>query len=58
MLSSPNFFRLEIAYSELEVYQTMLEPPFDVRKGTATFRTGRAWDTSCARTTWRGAIAY
>ncbi|MBV8716006.1 MAG: mandelate racemase/muconate lactonizing enzyme family protein [Chloroflexi bacterium] len=33
MLSCPNFFRLEIAYSELAVYQTVVEPPFDVREG-------------------------
>jgi len=33
MLSTPNFFRLEIAYSELEVYQQVMEPVFDVRNG-------------------------
>ena len=33
MLSTPNFFRLEIAYSELEVYQKIMEPPFDVQGG-------------------------
>jgi galactonate dehydratase len=33
MLSTPNFFRLEIAYSELELYQQVMDPPFDVRGG-------------------------
>jgi len=33
MLTTPNFFRLEIAYSELEVYQRVMDPPFDVRAG-------------------------
>jgi hypothetical protein len=33
MLSTPNFFRLEIAYSELEVYQRIMDPPFDVANG-------------------------
>jgi galactonate dehydratase len=33
MLTTPNFFRLEIAYSELEVYQQVMDPPFDVRAG-------------------------
>jgi galactonate dehydratase len=33
MLTVPNFFRLEIAYSELEVYQKVIDPPFDVRGG-------------------------
>jgi galactonate dehydratase len=33
MLSTPNFFRLEIAYSELEVYQKIMDPPFDVAHG-------------------------
>ncbi len=33
MLTTPNFFRLEIAYSELEVYQQVMQPPFDVRSG-------------------------
>jgi galactonate dehydratase len=33
MMTTPNFFRLEIAYSELEVYQTLIDPPFDVRGG-------------------------
>jgi galactonate dehydratase len=33
MLTTPNFFRLEIAYSELEVYQHTMDPPFDVRAG-------------------------
>jgi galactonate dehydratase len=33
MLTTPNFFRLEIAYSELEVYQKIMDPPFDVRGG-------------------------
>ena len=33
MMSVPNFFRLEIAYSELEVYQKVMDPPFDVHDG-------------------------
>jgi galactonate dehydratase len=33
MMSTPNFFRLEIAYSELEVYQRVMDPPFDVANG-------------------------
>jgi galactonate dehydratase len=33
MLTSPNFFRLEIAYSELELYQQVVDPPFDVHDG-------------------------
>jgi galactonate dehydratase len=33
MLTTPNFFRLEIAYSELERYQQVIDPPFDVRGG-------------------------
>jgi len=33
MMTTPNFFRLEIAYSELEVYQQVMDPPFDVRAG-------------------------
>jgi galactonate dehydratase len=33
MLTTPNFFRLEIAYSELELYQQVVDPPFDVRAG-------------------------
>lgn len=33
MMSTPNFFRLEIAYSELEIYQKVIDPPFDVRGG-------------------------
>ncbi len=33
MMTTPNFFRLEIAYSELEVYQKRIDPPFDVRGG-------------------------
>jgi galactonate dehydratase len=33
MMSTANFFRLEIAYSELELYQKVMDPPFDVRGG-------------------------
>jgi len=33
MLTCPNFFRLEIAYSELELYQKVMDPPFDVHDG-------------------------
>ena len=33
MMTCPNFFRLEIAYSELEMYQKIVDPPFDVRSG-------------------------
>ena len=33
MMTCPNFFRLEIAYSELEMYQKVVDPPFDVRGG-------------------------
>ena len=33
MMTTPNFFRLEIAYSELELYQQVIDPPFDVRGG-------------------------
>lgn len=33
MMTTPNFFRLEIAYSELERYQQVMDPPFDVRDG-------------------------
>jgi galactonate dehydratase len=33
MMSTPNFFRLEIAYSELELYQQVMDPPFEVRGG-------------------------
>ena len=33
MMTCPNFFRLEIAYSELEMYQKIVDPPFDVRGG-------------------------
>jgi galactonate dehydratase len=33
MMSVPNFFRLEIAYSELELYQKVMDPPFDVHDG-------------------------
>jgi galactonate dehydratase len=33
MMSTANFFRLEIAYSELELYQQVVDPPFDVRGG-------------------------
>jgi galactonate dehydratase len=33
MMTTPNFFRLEIAYSELELYQQIMDPPFDVAAG-------------------------
>lgn len=33
MMTCPNFFRLEIAYSELELYQQTMTPAFDVREG-------------------------
>jgi galactonate dehydratase len=33
MMTCPNFFRLEIAYSELPRYQQAMDPPFDVRDG-------------------------
>lgn len=33
MTTTPNFFRLEVAYSELERYQQVMEPPFDVSRG-------------------------
>ena len=33
MMSTPNFYRLEIAYSELPYYNTALTPPLDVRNG-------------------------
>ena len=33
MMSTPNFFRLEIAYSELTAYNEAMDPPFDVREG-------------------------
>jgi galactonate dehydratase len=33
MMTCPNFFRLEIAYSELELYQQVMTPAFDVREG-------------------------
>jgi galactonate dehydratase len=33
MMTTPNFFRLEIAYSELRHYQEALTPPLDVRDG-------------------------
>jgi galactonate dehydratase len=33
MLTTPNFFRLEIAYSELERYQKIVDPPFEVANG-------------------------
>ncbi len=33
MMTTPNFFRLEIAYSELPRYQEALTPPLDVRDG-------------------------
>lgn len=33
MMSVPNFYRLEIAYSELSLYNQALDPPLDVRDG-------------------------
>lgn len=33
MMTTPNFFRLEIAYSELPMYQEALTPPLDVHDG-------------------------
>ena len=33
MMSTPNFFRLEIAYSELEQYNQAMTPAFDIREG-------------------------
>ncbi|MCC6178892.1 MAG: mandelate racemase/muconate lactonizing enzyme family protein [Chloroflexi bacterium] len=33
MMSTANFFRLEIAYSELVRYQEAMDPPFDLRGG-------------------------
>ena len=33
MMTVPNFYRLEIAYSELDVYNQALDPPLDVRGG-------------------------
>ncbi|MFN8524508.1 MAG: mandelate racemase/muconate lactonizing enzyme family protein [Chloroflexota bacterium] len=33
MMSTPNFFRLEIAYSELPRYQEALYPPLDIHDG-------------------------
>ena len=33
MMSTPNFYRLEIAYSELPHYNTALTPTLDVRNG-------------------------
>ena len=33
MMSTPNFYRLEIAYSELELYNQALTPALDVRGG-------------------------
>ena len=33
MMSTPNFDRLEIAYSELPHYNSALTPPLDVRNG-------------------------
>ncbi len=33
MMTVPNFYRLEIAYSELGLYNQALEPPLDVRQG-------------------------
>jgi galactonate dehydratase len=36
MMTTPNFFRLEIAYSELPRYNEAMTPPFDVRDGYFT----------------------
>ena len=33
MISTPNFYRLEIAYSELPFYNAALTPALDVRNG-------------------------
>ena len=33
MMSTPNFYRLEIAYSELAYYNAALTPALDVREG-------------------------
>ena len=33
VMSVPNFYRLEIAYSELPQYHKALDPPLDVRNG-------------------------
>jgi galactonate dehydratase len=33
MMTTPNFFRLEIAYSELPVYQEAMDPPFEIHDG-------------------------
>ena len=33
MMSTPNFYRLEIAYSELSYYNAALTPPLDVHDG-------------------------
>jgi galactonate dehydratase len=33
MMAVPNFYRLEIAYSELPIYNEALDPPLDVRDG-------------------------
>ncbi len=33
MTTQPNFFRMEIAYSELPAYQAALTPPLDIRGG-------------------------
>lgn len=33
MMTTPNFYRLEIAYSELEAYNRAMTPAFDVRDG-------------------------
>jgi galactonate dehydratase len=43
MMTTPNFFRLEIAYSELPRYQEALTPPLDVRDATICAR------STCAR---------
>ena len=36
MMSTPNFYRLEIAYSELPHYNTALTPPLDVPETAST----------------------
>ena len=44
-MSVPNFYRLEIAYSELPQYNKALDPPLDVRNGIFMYRIGRGWGT-------------
>lgn len=34
MMSVPNFYRLEISYAELPLYNKAMDPPLDVRNGT------------------------